>query len=104
MGVRARKKKIELVFIVPFKSGIYVLQSPNIIGVVLQVRWSGEHVPGSPFVVMIFDTEEELNRFLQVRLTTPPPPYSLVSFARCIAFSFQCICLSSNIQTVLPVN
>jgi hypothetical protein len=34
-----------------------------IIGVVLQVRWSGEHVPGSPFVVMIFDTEEELNRF-----------------------------------------
>ena len=34
--------------------------------VVVQVRWSGEHVPGSPFVVMIFDTEEELNRFLQV--------------------------------------
>ena len=34
----------------------------------VQVRWSGEHVPGSPFVVMIFDTEEELNRFLQVSL------------------------------------
>ena len=32
-----------------------------------QVRWSGEHVPGSPFIVMIFDTEEELNRFLQVK-------------------------------------
>lgn len=32
----------------------------------VKVRWSGEHVPGSPFVVMIFDTEEELNRFLQV--------------------------------------
>ena len=31
-----------------------------------QVRWSGEHVPGSPFVTMIFDTEEELARFLQV--------------------------------------
>lgn len=31
----------------------------------IEVRWSGEHVPGSPFVVMIFDTEEELNRFLQ---------------------------------------
>ena len=28
-----------------------------------QVRWSGEHVPGSPFVTMIFDTEEELARF-----------------------------------------
>ena len=27
-----------------------------------QVRWSGEHVPGSPFVTMIFDTEEELAR------------------------------------------
>ena len=28
-----------------------------------KVRWSGEHVPGSPFVTMIFDTEEELARF-----------------------------------------
>ena len=27
------------------------------------MRWSGEHVPGSPFVTMIFDTEEELARF-----------------------------------------
>ena len=32
----------------------------------IQVRWSGEHVPGSPFVTMIFDTEEELHRFMQV--------------------------------------
>jgi len=31
----------------------------------IEVRWSGEHVPGSPFVTMIFDTEEELARFLQ---------------------------------------
>ena len=25
----------------------------------LEVKWSGEHVPGSPFMVMIFDTQEE---------------------------------------------
>jgi len=31
----------------------------------IEVRWSGEHVPGSPFVTMIFDTEEELARFMQ---------------------------------------
>ena len=34
----------------------------------IEVKWSGEHVPGSPFMVMIFDTQEELSRFLQVRL------------------------------------
>ena len=34
----------------------------------LEVKWSGEHVPGSPFMVMIFDTQEELSRFLQVSL------------------------------------
>ena len=32
----------------------------------IEVRWSGEHVPGSPFNVMIFDTQEELGRFVQV--------------------------------------
>ncbi|TRY63575.1 hypothetical protein TCAL_00888 [Tigriopus californicus] len=31
----------------------------------IEVKWSGENVPGSPFVVMIFDTQEELSRFLQ---------------------------------------
>jgi len=31
----------------------------------IEVRWSGEHVPGSPFNVMIFDTQEELGRFVQ---------------------------------------
>ena len=35
----------------------------------LEVKWSGEHVPGSPFMVMIFDTQEELSRFLQVNST-----------------------------------
>ncbi|KAK3891382.1 hypothetical protein Pcinc_004729 [Petrolisthes cinctipes] len=29
----------------------------------MEVKWSGEHVPGSPFIVMIFDTQDELNRF-----------------------------------------
>ncbi|XP_054721310.1 filamin-A-like [Uloborus diversus] len=31
----------------------------------LEVKWSGEHVPGSPFMVMIFDTQEELNHYIQ---------------------------------------
>ncbi|XP_066943284.1 filamin-A isoform X1 [Macrobrachium rosenbergii] len=30
----------------------------------MEVKWSGEHVPGSPFVVMIFDTQDELNRYM----------------------------------------
>lgn len=33
----------------------------------LEVRWAGQHVPGSPFSVMIFDTQEELNKFVQVK-------------------------------------
>ena len=32
----------------------------------IEVRWSGEHVPGYHFNVMIFDTQEELGRFVQV--------------------------------------
>lgn len=31
----------------------------------IEIKWSGEHVPGSPYHVMIFDTQEELNRFLR---------------------------------------
>nr|CAD7395119.1 unnamed protein product [Timema cristinae] len=31
----------------------------------VEVKWAGEHVPGSAFGVMIFDTQEELNRFIQ---------------------------------------
>jgi filamin len=31
----------------------------------VEVRWAGEHVPGSPFAVMIFDTQEELHHFVQ---------------------------------------
>jgi len=32
----------------------------------VEVRWAGELVPGSPFPVMIFDTQEELRRFLAI--------------------------------------
>lgn len=35
----------------------------------VEVKWAGEHVPGSPFMVVIFDTQQELNRYLQVRVT-----------------------------------
>lgn len=31
----------------------------------IEVKWAGEHVPRSPFMVMIFDTQDELNRFLR---------------------------------------
>ena len=31
---------------------------------ILHIKWSGEHVPGSPFHVQIFDTQDELERFL----------------------------------------
>jgi filamin len=30
----------------------------------VEVKWAGELVPGSPFPVMIFDTQEELRRFI----------------------------------------
>lgn len=33
----------------------------------IEVKWSGQHVPGSPFPVMIFDTQDELNRFLMTQ-------------------------------------
>lgn len=32
----------------------------------VEVKWAGELVPGSPFPVMIFDTQEELRRFVAV--------------------------------------
>jgi filamin len=31
---------------------------------IIHVKWSGEHVPGSPFHIHIYDTQEELERFL----------------------------------------
>ena len=29
---------------------------------IIHIKWSGEHVPGSPFKVQIFDTMDELDR------------------------------------------
>ena len=37
----------------------------------IEVKWSGEHVPGSPFSVLIFDTQDELNRFSNRRTRSP---------------------------------
>lgn len=34
----------------------------------VEVRWAGELVPGSPFPVMIFDTQDELRRFMHGNL------------------------------------
>lgn len=54
----------------------------------IEVKWSGEHVPGSPFMVMIFDTQEELTRFVQGQYasngaTTTPSDY----FGEGVAYS-----------------
>ncbi|CAB3388551.1 Hypothetical predicted protein [Cloeon dipterum] len=40
----------------------------------LEVKWAGQHVPGSPFSVMIFDTQEELNKFMQGNGSPPGAP------------------------------
>ena len=37
----------------------------------IEVKWAGENVPGSPFFVMIFDTQDELNRYLHNGYTNP---------------------------------
>lgn len=39
----------------------------------VEVKWHGEHVPGSPFLVMIVDTEKELSRFLRGEAPSPTP-------------------------------
>ncbi|KAK0403419.1 hypothetical protein QR680_016902 [Steinernema hermaphroditum] len=39
----------------------------------VEVRWHGQHVPGSPFLVMIVDTEQELQRFLAGETPSPTP-------------------------------
>ncbi|VDD87374.1 unnamed protein product [Enterobius vermicularis] len=39
----------------------------------VEVKWHGEHVPGSPFLVMIMDTEQELERFLRGSAPSPQP-------------------------------
>lgn len=50
----------------------------------IEVKWSGEHVPNSPFDVIIFDTQFELNRFLQngtLNERSLPPTISALSNA-----------------------
>ena len=43
----------------------------------IEVKWAGQHVPNSPMLVMIFDTESELKRFHQGQMPSPQPssPY-----------------------------
>ncbi|KRZ40916.1 Filamin-C [Trichinella pseudospiralis] len=40
----------------------------------IEVKWAGEHVPGSPFMVVIFDTHQELERYLSGSVVNPMPP------------------------------
>lgn len=47
----------------------------------VEVKWAGEHVPGSPFTVMIFDTQEELNRFLQGSQSPGSDMYGSVAYS-----------------------
>lgn len=44
----------------------------------IEVKWSGEHVPGSPYSVMIFDTQDELNRFLASQSRNSHSPGSVI--------------------------
>lgn len=46
----------------------------------VEVKWAGELVPGSPFNVMIFDTQEELNRFLQGQHSPGSDVYGSVGY------------------------
>ncbi|RWS15635.1 Filamin-B-like protein [Dinothrombium tinctorium] len=45
----------------------------------IEIKWSGEHVPGSPFMVMIFDTQDELNRYLNGQLLSPTSTHPSLS-------------------------
>ncbi|XP_014240191.1 filamin-A isoform X2 [Cimex lectularius] len=47
----------------------------------VEVKWAGELVPGSPFSVMIFDTQEELNRFLQGNQSPTSELYGSVAYS-----------------------
>jgi len=46
----------------------------------VEVKWSGEHVPGSPYMVMIFDTQEELNRYMSGDYSPPSGPPNVSDF------------------------
>ncbi|KAG8281179.1 hypothetical protein J6590_063972 [Homalodisca vitripennis] len=47
----------------------------------VEVKWAGENVPGSPFMVMIFDTQEELNRFLSGSQSPGSDLYGSVAYS-----------------------
>lgn len=47
----------------------------------IEVKWSNEHVPNSPFDVYIFDTQYELSRFLNDRNSISNLPYSMSSLS-----------------------
>ncbi|KAK9504384.1 hypothetical protein O3M35_010726 [Rhynocoris fuscipes] len=47
----------------------------------VEVKWAGDLVPGSPFTVMIFDTQEELNRFLQGNQSPTSELYGSVAYS-----------------------
>ena len=40
----------------------------------VDVKWHGQNVPGSPFFVLIVDTEQELQRFFAGGVPSPTPP------------------------------
>ena len=54
----------------------------------MEVKWSGEHVPGSPFVVMIFDTQDELNRYMAVSTNFL---FAILYLFEAVFFSFRCV-------------
>jgi hypothetical protein len=70
----------------------------------IEVKWSGEHVPGSPFMVMIFDTQEELSRFLQARyiFANELPDYRKEIILTRSFLTTSCGCLASYLPSALP--
>lgn len=59
----------------------------------MEVKWSGDHVPGSPFMVMIFDTQDELNRYMAVRISN----YLLVTDCYVLYFYIRLVIFDSFI-------
>lgn len=47
----------------------------------VEVKWAGELVPGSPFTVMIFDTQEELNAFVQGNQSPNSDIYGSIAYS-----------------------
>jgi len=47
----------------------------------VEIKWAGDHVPGSPFAVMIFDTQEELSRYLQGNQSPTSDLYGSVAYS-----------------------